>query len=341
MSQALISKITKKYHHTHKLVKSKTPIVEPSFETEEELWNKVKTYQDIFKTKNYFPNEDYINMMYALIYVYNSYVSPVNEIKPPVLNVSYHWDRANKVYVINLSTNEGVKLADNLNYLIGRGSGSWEYVNLKQVLNPLSLTGRHKQIFLSSIINQDTSLQYIPDEDQIKPMYEQDTPKKTPGQKLIDSELEISKIKEQREVHSIYKDIINIQNLIEQGAPSSEIQNKIILINSEIINNKMQLDVTITQELPISIFSLKYAKLGSILNNIEKWHLSNPESKKFPTRYKKILDSLSEEFEEPQVSTKIKGVELFPEESNGKTIIPVNVMRVILSKSLYIDIKLR
>jgi hypothetical protein len=276
--------------------------------------------------------------MYALIYVYNSYASPENRIDPPILNVAYHWDRANKVYVINLTKDEGVKLADNINYLVGRGTRSWEYVNLKQVLNPLSLTGRAKQLFLSSIVNQDTTLQYpVYDEEMSTPMKQPETPKKTPGQKLSAKELSRSISKELNDLYKIYQSIIDITELIQKGILYLEVKSKYNLIKSEINNNTAQLEVTLTHSDPIEKFYKKYDKLMLLLNKIDAWHYSNQGNKAIPRNIQKVLDEYAVEFK----SSKVKGVELFPEEKVDPNRIPNNVMRVMLSDSLYMDIKLR
>jgi hypothetical protein len=338
MSRALISKITKRQHHTLPVVENKVPIGEPSFEVEDALWKKVKFQRDYFILKEYFPNEDYIHMMYALIYVYNSYASPENRIDPPVLNVAYHWDRANKVYVVNLTKPEGIKLADNINYLVGRGTRSWDYVNLKQVLNPSSLTDRARLLFLSSIVNQDTTLQYpVYDEEMSTPMKQPETPKKTPGQKLTKEELSRSISKELNDLYKIYQSILDTTELIQKGVPYWDVHDKYSLIKSEINNNTAQLEVTITHSEPIEKFYKKYDKLLLLVNKIASWQYSNPGVKVIPRNIQKVLDEYAVEFK----SSKVKGVELFPEEKVDPNRIPNNVMRVMLSDSLYMDIKLR
>lgn len=354
MSKALISKImsgSKKPHDTREIIKNENPIGEFTEENRNNLWEKVLKEKDTF-SKSYYPDEDYIHMMYALIYVYNSYVESENEIKTPVLNFAYHYDRANKQYVVNMSNPEGkgVELRDRITYLTGKYTRT-DYVNLKQIFNPSSFTERHKDYFFKAIQKADTSLQRLEGEPEGEPDEEEkreepSTPKKIPGEDLDKKELSTNSSIELNQLYKIHQAIKNIATTIKQGKSNEGvIKNNIMSVKKEIYHNVLQLDVNITHEKAITPFSNKYDILYTLIDNIEEFYNKTPKEKFTPEIIKGLK---SQKFRKSSVFSEIKGVELFPEEKekveevkSKVNKIPDNVMRVIISDYLYIDIKLR
>lgn len=339
MSQELIKKIMSgkiKLHHTRSSLQKKNIKIE----NPESVWDEVINQKNDFK--GYEPNEEYINMMYALIYVYNSYVDTENEIIPPILNDSYHWDKANRVYVINLGSSNGVYLYDRLRYLTGKGSENSNYVNLYQILKPSSFTKRHKDKFFDAIAKSEFSLQYSPEisTEQLEIKVPR-TPLRTPGKdlKISKEELEKSLKNEYSDIFTIHKNIKNLSKLIKDAKEESEIIKNIMSIKTDIYNNILQLEVNIVDKKEMEKIYKKYNKLYTLINQIEEWYNTASAGEGFTKEIEKGLNSRSFKIKE------IKGVNLLQNyeeeyEKQGIKSIPNNVMRIWLNYNLYIDVKL-
>jgi len=339
MSQELIKKIMSgkiNLHNTKSALQKKNIKIE----NPESVWDEVINQKNDFK--KYEPNVDYINMMYSLIYVYNSYVDTENEIKPPILNDAYHWDKSNKVYVINFGSSNGVYLYDKLRYLTGRGSESSNYVNLYQILNPSSFTTRHKVKFFDSIAKSEFSLQYSPEiSTEQQDIRVPRTPSRTPGQDLNREEIEKNLKNEYSDIFTIHKNIKNLSKLIKDAKEESEIIKNIMSIKTDIYNNIYQIEVNIVDKKEMKKIYKKYNQLYTLINQIEEWYNTSSAGEGFTKEIEKGLNSRSFKIKE------IKGVNILKKyeeeeeyENQGIRSIPNNVMRIWINYNLYIDVKI-
>lgn len=111
----------------------------------EKLWLEVKGLRLIWTTMQYDPNEPYLHLMYAFIFVYNAYTQK-EQIALPIINYAFVWDKANKLYLINSISPDGIYLKNELNYLTSKGLAN-EYANLKATFSDATFTNRHKEHF--------------------------------------------------------------------------------------------------------------------------------------------------------------------------------------------------
>lgn len=162
------------------------------------LWGEVIAIRLFFSMGKYEPEEPYIHLMYALLFVYNAYVKRRDPIALPIVNFGFVWDKANKLYLINSISPDGVYLRRELNYITAKGL-SEKNANLKATMSDASFTGRHKEHFYNTFI-YDADREYIPPPQPVE-LPKPEPPKKQPAvfepgaeDKKLDEKLKAGKI---------------------------------------------------------------------------------------------------------------------------------------------------